>query len=376
MKQICTQLPNAIRGITLVVIMIALVLSLLLSAGAIQVFVSNKATHQTAEALSRIQENGRFAIEFLTKEIRMAGFVGCNITDPDPAKSNKIIANAITPITPSADNWKYDSDNSMFGYTGGVDTFPTNIHSGKLTGSDTDAIVISRGEETGYLVSSHASPNITLARSHSFEEGEILMIVDCLKKQAGIFRQSSDTTGTQIVTHADGASMTPNNCTEDLGGTAKCPTSSSPPFSSLTYDNNAKILRIKNSIFYIATERKNSQGAYIPALYRSSVLDNGEDVIDEELVEGIERFKILYGIDTDNNGIANRYDTADEVNLLIDGWSKVASVRLFLVARSIEKTGGNIKPFTFMGVTTNDPYSRRQFTVTIQVRNHRPDLGL
>ncbi|MFQ5469239.1 MAG: PilW family protein [Gammaproteobacteria bacterium] len=64
------------RGITLVELMVALVVSLILLAGVIQIFSSNQATYRLQEALSRLQENGRFAIEHLQKDIRIAGFPG------------------------------------------------------------------------------------------------------------------------------------------------------------------------------------------------------------------------------------------------------------------------------------------------------------
>ncbi len=359
MKQIRTQLPNAIRGITLVEIMIALVLSLLLSAGAIQVYVSNKATYQTAEALARIQENGRFAVEFMTKEIRMAGFVGCQVTS---------IGNSIDN---TSGNWKYDFTNSVLGYEGGVSTFPSEI-SGSVI-SNSDAVVISRGSETNYYVDNHDSgaAEIELTDDHDMQQGEILMITDCLNSQAGIFQQSNTNPSNNIdtINHLTSGAASPGNCTTNLKGNFDCSDTSTS--SAGTYDEDAQILRMKNTIFYIADGRKNSQGAAIPALYRSYVSSDGTTILSEELIEGIENFQILYGEDTDGtaDGIANRYRTADNVS----DWTKVASVRLFILARSIDPTVGD-KTNTFLGTTTTDRYIRRQYTATIQVRNH--GLGL
>ena len=62
---------------TLIEIMIALLIGVFLLGGIMLVFISSKQTYRTQENLSRLQENGRFAMEFLSRDIRMAGFWDC-----------------------------------------------------------------------------------------------------------------------------------------------------------------------------------------------------------------------------------------------------------------------------------------------------------
>jgi len=69
-----TRMKNKQQGMTLVEIMIALLLGAFLLAGVMQIFLSTKRTYQMQENMSRLQENGRFAMEFLNRDIRMAGF--------------------------------------------------------------------------------------------------------------------------------------------------------------------------------------------------------------------------------------------------------------------------------------------------------------
>ena len=64
-------------GMTLIEIMIALLIGVFLTGGIILVFISSKQTYRMQENLSRLQENGRFAMEFLGRDIRMAGFWDC-----------------------------------------------------------------------------------------------------------------------------------------------------------------------------------------------------------------------------------------------------------------------------------------------------------
>jgi len=64
-------------GFTLVELMVALVLGMFLTAGVIQVFTSNQQTYRVTENLSRLQENGRFAIEFIARDVREANYKAC-----------------------------------------------------------------------------------------------------------------------------------------------------------------------------------------------------------------------------------------------------------------------------------------------------------
>src|SRR5690606_9575744 len=65
------------RGVTLVELMVAMLLGMLLTAGAIQVFSGNRVAYSFNQGLARLQENGRFAIDTLNFRTRMAGYYGC-----------------------------------------------------------------------------------------------------------------------------------------------------------------------------------------------------------------------------------------------------------------------------------------------------------
>jgi type IV pilus assembly protein PilW len=62
------------RGISLVEIMVALLLSLVLSAGVLEIYLSSKQSYRAQEGYSRLQENARFAIETLAHYIRFTGY--------------------------------------------------------------------------------------------------------------------------------------------------------------------------------------------------------------------------------------------------------------------------------------------------------------
>ncbi|MCC8995396.1 MAG: prepilin-type N-terminal cleavage/methylation domain-containing protein [Candidatus Contendobacter sp.] len=90
------------RGLTLVEILVALMISAFLIAGVIQLFIGSKQTYRGHDALSRIQENGRFVMDKMASDIRMAGYeLPSSIPPPPPCTSFPAVPTTppITPLT-------------------------------------------------------------------------------------------------------------------------------------------------------------------------------------------------------------------------------------------------------------------------------------
>jgi len=68
---------NKQSGFSLVEIMIALLIGLFLLGGILQMFSASQQTYRMQRNLARLQENGRLALDFLARDIRMAGYWGC-----------------------------------------------------------------------------------------------------------------------------------------------------------------------------------------------------------------------------------------------------------------------------------------------------------
>lgn len=66
--------PYHQKGLSLVELLIAMLLGLMLTAGALTMMLSSQQIYQATDTLSRIQESGRFALNFLAKDLRMAGY--------------------------------------------------------------------------------------------------------------------------------------------------------------------------------------------------------------------------------------------------------------------------------------------------------------
>jgi type IV pilus assembly protein PilW len=62
------------RGFTLVELMVAMAIGLILTVVVAQIFLGSKATFNSTDNLSRLQENARYALTLMSREIRSSGF--------------------------------------------------------------------------------------------------------------------------------------------------------------------------------------------------------------------------------------------------------------------------------------------------------------
>lgn len=106
-------------GISLVEMMIAMVIGLVLMLGVIQVFSASRTASMLAEGSARAQENGRFAMDFLQRDIRMAGHFGC-VNDQahfvrgegDPAINTGAVSGSGHPLDFSISVQGYEAPNT------------------------------------------------------------------------------------------------------------------------------------------------------------------------------------------------------------------------------------------------------------------------
>lgn len=66
------------RGFSLIELLVAMVVGLILLGGLVALMANSKKNYAQQDYDARLQENGRFAIQFLSYDIRMAGFYGCS----------------------------------------------------------------------------------------------------------------------------------------------------------------------------------------------------------------------------------------------------------------------------------------------------------
>jgi type IV pilus assembly protein PilW len=69
------------KGLSLIELMIAITLSIFITAAMISLFVNSKQNYRLNENMSRLQENARFAMAFLARDIRMSDYRTCVTAD-------------------------------------------------------------------------------------------------------------------------------------------------------------------------------------------------------------------------------------------------------------------------------------------------------
>ena len=292
--------PN--RGFSLVELMVALVISLILLGGVIKIYESSKQAYRAQDNQARLQENGRFAMYFLAKDIRMAGYMGCNrISQVTP----NIIAKT-PPMTPL-----FSAETVIGGYDGG--TWPASFPAkpAKLV-AGTDAILVRHASAASVSVAKSMTDvkptnppmaEIQISSNPSnYQAGDLLFITDC--SSADIFRATSVSKGSGGITIAHTIATNSQNTL------------------SKAYNTDAQVMAFEYSLYYIRTTATPG----VDALYR--VTANSTPAA---LVDGVRNMQFLYGVDTDGNGSADEYRTASEVDAMPVGWPAVVSVRVSLL---------------------------------------------
>ena len=109
-------IPMARRqaGLSLIELMVSIVIGLFLLAGTISIFISNKQSYYAQDDSSRVQETGRFAMDMILRDIRMAGYFGCmdsmsdvhNVLNASGVQGNLLNTNrAVEGLDESSGKW-------------------------------------------------------------------------------------------------------------------------------------------------------------------------------------------------------------------------------------------------------------------------------
>lgn len=340
------------RGLTLVELLIALTIGLFVVGAIGALYVNTRNGFSYANEVARIQEVGRFALETMNRDIRMAGYNGCSRS---VATSNIITNGSSSPLL--------DIATPIRGYEGGVDTLPSAL-SGAGALSGTDVLVLMGGSGSGEMVVKSHDPALAQIETlgHSVKPGELLMVTDCSK--ASMFQASA--VAANYIEHNAGGS--PGNCSKFLGVT--CPSSGAA--ASYVYKPGSSMMRVFSNAYFIADSVSNPGTR---SLYAMALEGTNGTSTKRELLNNVEDMQISYGVDGDGNGTADSYVTASGVT----NWSNVISVKIGLLVRS---TGTNVstgsQPYTFMTtagstaestVTPSDRIMRRVFSETAVARN-------
>lgn len=397
MNNMASQRMHRSRGFSMIELMVAMVLGLILMAGVISVYITNKKSYGLNNALGQVQESGRFALSFLEPPIRMAGFFGCAHT---PSLSVGSGTNNTFQSILNSDSAAYFDSNAIEGYeytgTGVGDTltlsdtptYTTNVANWSPTfaagistsigaiGSSTtppvvgsDILVLHEAAPGGIDLASPYTTNadglfVAPGAASAMNISGIYIVTDCTASALfQVTNIANDTTNGnhQRVDHSSNSSMTPGNI--------------SPAHFTHAFMAGSQIMSYETYMFYVGKGADNG-----PSLYEVSMGSTGTLGTPQELVSGIDTMQLLYGVDTDGDQIPNYYTTADNIT----NWNEVVSVRISLLTRSDGNVTDStpVTSFTLLDPTAADGLTvkisgkttrlREVFDETVSIRNRLP----
>lgn len=348
-------------GFSLIELMIAMVMGLILIGGVITVFLGIKRSFELSTTMSALQENGRFVLDRLAREARLAGYQGClAITQAGVAVS--------TNNAPTTDLRTTAISGSLVG--SGVwtpsapDGFIIPVNPAPVEG--TYALSLQKASQTSFeLANSMASEgsNIQVSGANGvFSAGDLAVISNC--EHGDLFQINTVSAGSSSVTLGPGQAL--NSSYRTGVGIA----------------DQVRVMRFLANVFFIAdTGRENDRGDDIYSLFQQSYPYTAANPA-VELIEGVENLQIRFGIrNVDDNTV--KYVAADAADF---DPGLVNSVQIGLLLSSYEAiaesddentyvlAGVLVEPASTGGSGPTHPVDRRArqaFNATVEVRNLR-----
>ncbi|MGH8700025.1 MAG: PilW family protein [Burkholderiales bacterium] len=322
-------------GFSLIELMVSMTIGLMLLATLLVVFANASSARGELERSSRQIENGRYAVELLSDDLRVAGFFG-------EINVGALAAPAVLPDPCStvAADWAAAMPVHVQGYDEGFGApacIPADIK------PNTDILVVRRAKTC------------------------VAGAAGCEAATAGKPYVQSTLCGNEMPPYIVGA----------FGTTAF-------PLKRKDCATPAALREYLVNVYFISAN--NRAGQNIPTLMRLEL--TGSALAQVPLVEGIEKMNIEYGIDHDGDGQPDAY-TSDPTNYTyagctvctaVNNWSNVVTAQLHVLARSPERSPGHIDTKSyFLGpdaagnaITvgpTNDGYRRHVYTAMVRIVN-------
>jgi type IV pilus assembly protein PilW len=402
-----------LRGVTLVELLISLALGLAVLVGLSAVYVAAKQSFRFQETGGRMQEDAMFAMETISRELRMAGFAGCrgvekinesgtdiyypnlSLTDgkpggiagPNPlAIVEPLVTEVILkPLSPS-------------NFIRGFDGVPSTMFTTAPVSSATDSLFFSGGSSKAVSLTAPmaAADKLTIATGSAgfLDASKVYNLIVSNCKQSTLFAGQVTDGGTRITHDAStnsASTISPNSGATGLniGPPYSFPTT---PFNSVvTYDVDSLVMPLEWSFYYVATRT----GAATPSLYRVAYDGNARGAA-EELVSNVESMRLHYGENTMGNTFpapsvpcvlattpsgCEPTKQADEWRTsaaAVTNWSRVVAVRIGLMMVS-EDNAANRDVVTadppLLGASYAGPAGksatrlRKEFSTTVVLRN-------
>lgn len=365
-------------GLSLIELMIALVVGLILIAGVLSIFMSSRKSYGINSAVGQVQEHGRFALDFIRHDTRMAGYMGCGVSGVNFSNQLKSPASSSLPFnfgniltgfeyngTAPAGAFTIASENpapaaATTAWTPDLDTsLPLNGAGYAIPGSDVLAMSMTQNLTNPPYITTIPSPTAAVfdVSTPGLTIGQIMVISDCVNTL--ILQVTGVGGGGTVIGHDTGGAITPGNSNKDV------PTSFT----------GAQINTATAIVFYVGESTDGS-----PALFQATTSPAAASGFQpQELVPGVENMQVLYGVAPAGAGTPTNYMTAAAVAATPGLFNSVVSVRVALLLRS-DLGAVTLPPaavtYNLLGTVITAPRDtrlRQIFTTTIGIRNNLPN---
>ncbi len=324
------------NGFSLVELLVAMTLGLAMSSALVNLYVGSKKNYVQDDELSRMQENARYALRLLSRELGMSGFMGRLI------RFSGITTQVVGSGCVTGSSWALTPSRFVElvnDYGGGAITTASgttfNCLNAADLSTDSDLFTVKRtGDEKSV-------DNGALVNGAVDDDQWYLRVVDY-----------GATTGYQRI--ASGASV---------------------PSGDLVAGNLVDYWEYYANIFYVRNYTINA-GDGIPSLCNTALVGNSFTSVC--YVEGVENMQVEFGVDTNGDQQAE-YFTASPSSAEM---GNAIAIRIFLLMRSINTISGYTNDKVYrLGTTAinpdvngdpqafNDGFYRRIFNTTVNLRN-------
>ena len=410
-----TILPASQRGVSLVELMIAVALASFLLIGLIQVFGASRQAYQTSVGISRIQEGGRFAFEFLQRDLRMAGHLGWANDVARMFSATYPAANANARVSQldnlmALDNNPADQYNSALELASAAFPFRFDVAVQGFEAANTAPGQTIALAGRAVAAANHWTPQVDAdlyaAMTPRPLAGSDIVVLRFLGQDGVPVNFNKDTNAITYSNAADAGFMQSQRFygIANYGAAALFQAPAAPSGTTITVASGAG--GANQRLFQSASEPlrgnvmlypANIYAYYVglgasggPSLFRASY--SGNTWTSEEIVEGVEMLQLTYGRDTLTtnlpDGSVDAYVTA---NTLVAGlateaeraarWRSVGAVRVGMLVRSPERAGtpnrneaaadvGNLQiGRSIIDLPEGDAILRRPYESTVALRN-------
>ena len=336
-----TYLSRRPTGFSLIELMISMLIGLIVLGGVLTIVINSKRSFLDHQAMSQIQENARYALDTITRDIRMAGYFAC-------APLEKGVINTAKAKNPtSAGNYLVavgDAITPLAGFDNGDIANATVFDAIKGVASGTDVIMIRRADvEKEYRVINTPviAKELVVAGDKADVKKDAPLVLVTPGCDAGILFNAGDVNGTTIKGLPAGVSL--------KGFVA-----------------GSRVAPVLVNSYFIGPSTAITGS---PALKREIITTTTTDP--EELAIGVENLQFEYG--TLANGVMT-YSSASVLNAA--AVANAVAVRIHLLMRSQMPVHNQDTSFTFKygdddadKTVISDRYLRQQVSATVQLRN-------